>query len=132
MRSINVSIILGDSPLPGLNDYTGACRANPHAGAAMKRKAENRIKNAMHVFYHDDDPDEPGSDQYDVTFTWAEKSRRRDPDNIAFAKKFILDVLVAEGIIPNDRASTIASFTDRFTYSKEQGYGVTVRLATIF
>lgn len=38
-----------------------------------------------------------------VGFVWIEPHRRRDFDNITFAQKFILDALVAEGILKDDR-----------------------------
>ena len=37
-----------------------------------------------------------------VRFTWVEGNRRRDIDNVAFAKKFVLDGLVQAGVIGND------------------------------
>ena len=42
---------------------------------------------------------------------WA---RRRDKDNIAFAKKFIQDALVKEKVLKNDGWAQIESWTDAF------------------
>ena len=47
---------------------------------------------------------------------WVEENRRRDLDNVAFAKKFIQDGLVKAGIIPNDTHHEIAGFSDSFEY----------------
>jgi Holliday junction resolvase RusA-like endonuclease len=51
-----------------------------------------------------------------VRFTWVERNRRRDIDNVAFAKKFVLDGLVAAGVIGNDTPQYVAGFEDRFLY----------------
>lgn len=54
------------------------------------------------------------------TFTWIERNRQRDPDNIAAGKKFILDALVEAKILPNDGWSEVLSMTDRFHVDKER------------
>lgn len=54
-----------------------------------------------------------------ITFKWFEKDKRRDKDNVAFAKKFILDALQEEKIIKNDGWHEIEGFTDEFYISKE-------------
>jgi Holliday junction resolvase RusA-like endonuclease len=47
-----------------------------------------------------------------VRFEWHEKTKRRDADNIAFAKKFILDALVKMGVLPNDSRKYVKGFYD--------------------
>ena len=47
---------------------------------------------------------------------WVEPNRKRDLDNVAFAKKFIQDGLVKAGIIGNDTYHEIAGFSDDFAY----------------
>lgn len=51
--------------------------------------------------------------------TWVEQNRRRDLDNIAFAKKFIQDGLVKAGIIRNDTHHEISGFEDAFAYDSQ-------------
>ena len=75
--------------LPGLNEYVDAER-----GAKGKYKAAARP-----VVIH---------------YTWIEPNRRRDKDNIAFAKKFIQDSLVHAGVLQNDGWKHIEHFTDDF------------------
>lgn len=59
---------------------------------------------------------------------WVEQNRRRDLDNVAFAKKFIQDGLVKAGIIPNDTHHEIAGFSDDFDYdAKNPRIIVTIR-----
>lgn len=47
-------------------------------------------------------------------FRWTVKDRRKDKDNIAFAKKFILDGLVEAGILPNDGWEYVGGWIDEF------------------
>lgn len=49
-----------------------------------------------------------------IHYLWIEPSRRRDKDNIAFAKKFIQDALVKTGVLENDGWNQIEHFTDDF------------------
>ena len=61
-----------------------------------------------------------------VTFVWLEPNHRRDKDNVAFAKKFILDALQKKGVLPNDNNKWISGFTDEFIYGKGEGVIVTL------
>lgn len=47
---------------------------------------------------------------------WVEQNRKRDLDNVAFAKKFIQDGLVKAGVLHNDTHHEIAGFSDGFAY----------------
>lgn len=47
---------------------------------------------------------------------WVEPNRRRDLDNVAFAKKFVQDGLVKAGVLRNDTHHEIAGFSDSFSY----------------
>ena len=50
-------------------------------------------------------------------FIWIEENKRRDLDNICFAKKFILDALVQAGVLQDDNRKIVTNFTDSFEYS---------------
>lgn len=81
--------------LPGLNEYIDACRGNKYGGAKMKKDIENRIFPyfiGLDVF----------TGPIKIGYTWHEKTKRRDIDNVAFAKKFIQDSLVTLGKIKGD------------------------------
>lgn len=96
--------------LPGLNEYTKACRSGAYAGAGMKKETEDMITWYIVQQLKDVRFDAP----VEVAFRWYEQNRKRDIDNIAFAKKFILDALVKSGIIRSDGWSGVAKFTDEF------------------
>ena len=95
--------------LPNLNDYIGACRSNRFAGAKMKKDVERLIacfiKTQLKTQFK-------GS--VSLAFRWYEPNRKRDLDNICFAKKFILDALVTNGIIEADGWRCVTGFTDEF------------------
>ena len=55
----------------------------------------------------------------DITFNWIESNRKRDLDNVAFAKKFILDALVKCGKMKDDNRNYVLGFVDEFFYSNE-------------
>ena len=95
--------------LDGLNDYTRACRTNRYIGNNMKQDNENHIT----LFICNQLSDER-FERVAIRFNWFEPNRKRDPDNIAFAKKYILDALVKEGVLKNDSQKYIEHFEDYF------------------
>lgn len=95
--------------LPGLNDYTAACRGRAIAGGKMKHKAQDSVQEAIREAGL-----RPMKAPVDVRVTWYEKDRRRDKDNVRFAVKFILDALVAEKVIENDNWKWIRGIADEY------------------
>ena len=97
---------------PSLNAYINACRINRYAGAKMKAEVEHdiswfvkdlpRFKNPVEIHFH-----------------WIEGNKRRDLDNICFAKKFILDAMVKCGKLKDDNRKCVTAFTDSFSYGNE-------------
>lgn len=63
-----------------------------------------------------------------ITFTWIEKNKKRDLDNIFSAKKFILDALVKEGILQNDSQKYVTGLTDRIEHDKLRGDRIIVEI----
>lgn len=96
--------------LPNLNDYTNACRSKRMAGARMKQESEKII--TTHIQQQLQGVAFTGAVR--LSFRWYEPDRRRDLDNICFAKKFILDALVSNGIIKTDSWRGVVGFTDEF------------------
>ena len=101
--------------LPGLNEYTKANRSNQYAGSTMKKKAENIVIWSIKR----DLPDVVIKVPVTVDFRWIEANRKRDLDNICFAKKFILDGMVKSGLIANDNWSHVTGFVDHFELGDE-------------
>ena len=98
--------------LPSLNDYITICRRNRYEAANYKRKLESDISvflRRLPVF----------TKPVTIGFTWIEKNRRRDLDNVAFSKKFILDAMVKIGKLADDSSRYVKGFTDDFKTGKE-------------
>ena len=100
--------------LPGLNEYVRECRSSPYAGAKMKERTQRDIG-----WYLLDLPEIRGP--VIVSFIWHEQTRRRDFDNVAFAKKFILDELVQLGRLADDSRRYVRGFTDSFVLGESWG-----------
>lgn len=97
--------------LPSLNDYVAACRANKFQGAKFKEEVETIIGWAIRQAVYKGDL-KPTDKPIVLHFEWHERTTRRDADNIASAKKFILDALQKQNIIPNDNRKYVKGFHD--------------------
>lgn len=96
--------------LPGANTYIDACRRNKHLANKLKHEAESAVMWAIRTQLRGVRIDKPVVMHY----TWVEPNRRRDKDNIAFAKKFIQDALVRSKVLRNDGWEQIVGFSDDF------------------
>lgn len=98
--------------LPSLNEYTNANRTNKYAGGRVKRKSTELVSLYCKAQL---------KEKYKKVFLeidWYEKDEKKDPDNIIFAKKFILDGLVEAGIVKNDNRKHVAGFKERVLTDK--------------
>lgn len=87
--------------LPGLNEYTKACRGSHFSGASMKRKAQEAVMwqlTGSRVAF---------ARPVAIAFDWYEKDRRRDLDNI-------VDALVKRGVLADDGQKHVVGLSDRF------------------
>lgn len=100
-----------DAKLPSLNQYQNACRANKYQGANFKKEVETVIGWAIRQAVCKGEL-KPTDKPIVLHFEWHEKTKRRDADNIASAKKFILDALQKQKIIPNDNRKYVKGFHD--------------------
>ena len=101
-----------DMKLPSLNDYVRACRSNRFQGSKMKKDLESQIGFYIATLPRFDVP-------VKIHFHWVEGTKRRDYDNVAFAKKFILDSMVKAGKLRDDNRKCVTGFTDSFSYGLE-------------
>lgn len=113
---MNVKLIIAGR-LPGLNEYIAADRKHRQQGAAMKRKSQSTVYGFINRQLHGVKFIRPVQMQY----TWYEKDRRRDKDNISsFGRKVIQDALVTCGVIENDGWAQIEGFCDVFAVDKKE------------
>ena len=115
-----VTLVINEK-LSNLNDYTNANRTNKYVGADMKKNNEKIISSYIQQQLKGVN----FKNKVKLSFRWYEQNRRRDLDNIAVAKKFILDALVSNNIIVSDGWRGVAGFTDEF-YIDKAGYRVEV------
>lgn len=104
--------IIIDMKLPSLNDYIKVCRSNKFQAAKYKRDIEQQIGLFLIKMPKYEKP-------IKIHFTWIEGNKKRDLDNICFAKKFILDAMQKYGKLENDNRNYVYAFTDSFEYGKE-------------
>lgn len=97
----------------GLNEYINQNRRNRYAGASAKKKEQEYIICCVKKYLGNIKIDKPVK----AYFTWIEENKRRDYDNIAFAKKFILDALVQVETLKDDNRKIVTGFEDRFEYA---------------
>jgi Holliday junction resolvase RusA-like endonuclease len=97
--------------LTDLNTYIQAERGNRYSAADMK-KTNTQICTLYAKRL------QPITKRVQVNFTWYCANEKKDPDNICFAKKYILDGLVKAGVLANDGWKQIKGFTDNFEVDK--------------
>jgi len=104
---------------PSLNDYAKALRKHYLRGADMKREVQadtcvfiKRIKKFDKPVF--------------LKFHWVEPNRKRDLDNIASSKKFVLDALVNQDILEDDGPDYVIGFQDTFEYGDDYKLVLTI------
>lgn len=98
---------------PTLNEYIDCERGSAIAAAAMKKKCTEQVKEqcvSQQI--------QPVNGKVDLLFEW-HSSTRHDPDNVAFAKKFILDGLQLAGVLENDNRKFIGTMADEIIQDDE-------------
>lgn len=102
--------------LPGLNEYTTACRTNPQKGNKMKQDAQTAIMWLVKAQLHRLRIQKPVF----LLFTFYEQDRRRDRDNVSsFARKVIQDALVKTGTLHDDGWDYVTGYLDTFKVDKK-------------
>lgn len=103
--------------LSGLNELIAANRKYWATGNKLKRRNMDIVKTAIY---------ESGlngckcREPEEIYFYWYEKNQKRDKDNIASAKKYILDAMIETGLIKNDGWKNVEGFKDRFEIDKDK------------
>lgn len=105
--------------LDGLNEYTRACRGNAFGGNAAKKRNQKIVKEAIQQAVREGRLEPVMVYPIELRIIWFEKNQRRDIDNIVFAKKFIQDALVEEGILEDDSQKYINQCHDLVLIDKE-------------
>ena len=93
------------------NGYVDLCRKNRYQSAKYKRSIEDEIGWYIKRL--------PKFNKVQIHFHWVEENKRRDLDNVCYAKKFILDALVKFGKLKDDSPKYVRAFRDTFGYSNK-------------
>lgn len=106
-------LIIGGS-LPSLNEYIKAINSSRFTGNTLKQSSDDLViyeckKQKLKYI-------EPACF---IEFHWYCKDKKQDKDNIAFAKKFILDGLQKARILRQDNWGTVEGFRDFFIIDKD-------------
>ena len=100
--------------LPSLNEYIEAERRNKFIAAKIKRETDQLICLQISKM-------QPIKSKVHIKFIWFEATKRRDPDNVRFSTKFILDAMQKCGKLKNDNPAWIDGFEDAYVYGHGQG-----------
>ena len=98
--------------LPSLNEYVNICRTSPYKAGRYKKSIQHDIEWFLAGLPRFEKP-------VRINFHWVEGNKKRDLDNVAFAKKFILDALVNAGKLKDDNRKCVTGFSDYFEYGTE-------------
>ncbi len=101
-----------------LNEYIKAERTNKYISAKIKKEQTNKV----YYLAIEQKFKLPANTKFDVQILWLIPNKKPDPDNISFAKKFVLDGLVNAKILENDSLKFINSFSDSFEVDKTKPY----------
>ena len=113
--------------LPGLNEYIKAMNADRHSGNRLKRETQESIGIYIRAAMAKGTLRRIADYPVRIDFEWHEKTKKRDLDNIAHAKKYILDALQERGILDGDGQKFICGFFDAFIIP-DSWDGVVVRI----
>ena len=109
----------------GMNEIIDAAKGCGGTGrmySALKKKVTNDIALQARAQHRG-----PVFDRYTMRFVWTVKDRRRDPDNIIAAKKFILDGMVVGGALAGDKWSNLVAIEgESWAVGDRPGVHVTV------
>ncbi len=94
-----------------LNTFIRYNRSNKFTGAKIKKEETERV-------YYECRGKRVNEYPVHIEFNWYSKNERKDIDNVAFSKKFVLDGLVLAKVIENDSRKFVVSFTDKFFIDK--------------
>ena len=109
------------SRFPTLNEYINIERGNRMASAKLKKDCTEQV-----YWQCKELKAKPVTSMVDVHFEW-HATGRHDPDNIDFARKFILDGLVMANVIQDDNQQHIGYLSSEIVKDTEDYVVVSLR-----
>ena len=103
--------------LPGINEYTHACRTHKIVGARMKQENQQYVQLEIYRQRKQIGTVKP---PIKLIYRFFEPNKKRDQDNVSgFARKVIQDALVVEGVIKNDGWGYVTGRAEEFYIDSE-------------
>ncbi len=96
-----------------LNTFISATNHNRFKGAEIKK---DNGELALYQLPNQQVTEYP----VEIWFTWVTRNLKVDPDNTAFAIKYILDAMVEKGMIENDSRKHICGFRHAYAIDKDE------------
>ena len=112
--------------LPGLNEMIAAAKIRIKKGSLYDIGKKQHTGYVAAIIGQFDEPLGPVF----INFLWQEQNRRRDKDNVAVARKYILDGMVLAGLLAGDGWKHVEGWTDSFAVDKKNP-GVLVEVTEI-
>lgn len=112
-------IIVINQELTDLNNYINAERSNRFKASKIKKQQTEIVSAECRKLLSSGIAINTDNMPLDFEFYWYTKNKRKDKDNIVFAKKFIFDGMVESGLLVNDGWNEIGTFRDIVSVDKE-------------
>lgn len=107
-----------------LNAYIKALNNNRYKGNSIKKEETNRVYWSAKISKVKPVKNYPVI----IGFTWFVKNKMKDPDNIAFSKKYILDGLVLAKVLKDDSQRYIRGFSGEYFHIDKENPRVEIRI----
>ena len=100
---------------PSRNESERAARSNKFAGAGLKKKYTEQ---AALFIGRQVRRDWVPLTRYSVSFLWVCRDERQDPDGVMGGMKYVMDGMVAAGLVAGDGWRNVQKIENRFTVCK--------------
>ncbi len=104
---------------PTLNEVIAKAQRSPFAYNKLKQKIEKQLVPLFQQMVQFHRFQVPIQHKVRVHCLWFVNSRAKDGDNVAASKKFILDALVAAGVLLQDNLTKATEYEDSFTIDRQ-------------
>ena len=112
-------------PLPGLNEMIAAAKSGRRGGNRYAKRKKDWTEYIRDLI-SECTPSPMAA--VSLVIRYYEPNRKRDKDNIAAGKKFIIDALVSAGVIPNDGWKHLRGWRESFHIDRNSpGVSITIR-----
>jgi hypothetical protein len=109
ISGLGEQVLVIPGTLPQLNDVVRSSKGHWNNYSSEKKKTEKLIQTYILKAKL-----KPISNPVWFHFSWITKDYKVDADNIAFAKKYIIDALCSMKILPKDGRDTVKGWIDDF------------------